>query len=268
MSATADSVDASRAPLLTHLTELRRRLLYCLAAFLVAFGVAYYFADVLFGFLTRPLLDAFGQVEGRRMIYTGLHEAFFTYVKLAFFAAACVILPFMLNQVWKFVAPGMYEHEKRSLRPAFVATPLLFLLGASLAFYGIFPLAWKFFLGFENPGIAGGIAVELEARVSEYLSLVTRLILAFGLSFELPVLLLVLAKINAVTSDSLRLYRKHAVVVAFLLAAVITPPDLISQIALGTPIILLYELSIWLIDWTGADSEAKQRHALRSGKLT
>ncbi len=259
MSEATAGIDASKAPLLAHLTELRQRLLYCLGAFLIAFCIAYYFSEFLFGFLTQPLLDAFGGDADRRMIYTGLHEAFFTYLKLSFFAAACVVLPFALNQVWKFVAPGMYEHEKKSLRPAFVATPVLFVMGASLAFYGIFPLAWKFFLGFENPGLAGGVAVELEARVSEYLSLVTRLILAFGISFELPVLLLVLAKVGMITADSLRRYRKHAIVVAFLLAAIITPPDLISQIALGTPIVLLYELSIWLITWTNSDLEAKQR---------
>jgi len=261
MSTQAADIDASKAPLLAHLTELRRRLLYCLGLFLVAFVVAYYFADYLFGFLTQPLVEAFGNSEDRRMIYTGLHEAFFTYIKLAFFAAACVVLPFVLNQVWKFLAPGMYEHERRSLWPAFAATPLLFALGAALAFYGIFPLAWGFFLGFENPGMAGGVAVELEARVSEYLSLATRLILAFGLSFELPVLLLVLAKVGLVSADTLRRHRKYAIVAAFLLAALITPPDLISQIALGTPIVLLYELSIWMIVWTKSDTEARAREA-------
>ena len=264
----SETIDASKAPLLAHLTELRTRLLYCLAAFLCAFALAYYYSDYLFGFLTQPLLDAFGADSNRRMIYTGLHEAFFTYLKLSFFAAACVVLPFALNQVWKFVAPGMYEHEKKSLRPAFIATPLLFLVGASLAFYGVFPLAWKFFLGFENPGLSGGVAVALEARISEYLALVTRLILAFGLTFELPVLLLVLAKVGIVTSDTLRRYRKHAIVVAFLLAALITPPDIISQIALGTPIVLLYELSIWLVIWTGADSEAKQRASVKAAHMS
>ena len=198
------------------------------------------------------------------MIYTGLHEAFFTYIKLAFFAAAFVALPFALNQVWKFLAPGLYKHERRSLKPAFFATPVLFLLGASLAFYVVFPLAWRFFLGFESPGVAGGVALELEARISEYLSLVTRLILAFGISFELPVLLLVLAKVGVVTAASLQEYRKHAIVASFLLAALITPPDLVSQIALGTPIILLYELSIRLIAWTGADRLGRERDSARA----
>lgn len=256
---TSSTVDASQAPLLAHLTELRQRLLYCLGAFLLAFVAAYYFSDTVFGFLTRPLVEAFGDGAERRMIYTGLHEAFFTYVKLSCFAAVCVVLPFTLNQFWKFIAPGLYEHERRSLRPALIATPVLFVLGAALAFYAVFPLAWQFFLGFESAGLAGGIAVELEARVSEYLSLVMRLILAFGLTFELPVLLLVLAKVGAVTAASLRRYRKHAIVVAFLFAAIITPPDVISQLALGTPIILLYELSILLIVWSNADRDARQR---------
>lgn len=263
MNATVEDIDASRAPLLSHLMELRRRILRCLIAFVALFAVAYAGADYVYAFLTRPLVQVFGEEHGRRMIYTGLHEAFFTYLKLAAFTAAFVCIPLVLNQVWKFIAPGLYTHERRSLRPAFLATPVLFVAGASLAFYVVFPLAWRFFLSFEHAGVAGGMPVELEARVGEYLGLVMQLILAFGLSFELPVLLLVLARVGMVTARSLREHRKHAIVLTFLLAAIITPPDLISQALLGTPIVLLYELSIRLVEWTDADAERRRRDALR-----
>ena len=268
MSATG--IDASRAPLLTHLVELRRRLLRCLLVFALAFSIAYQFADVIYAFLTSPLADAMDeQAAGidRRMIYTGLHEAFFTFVKLALFAALFVSLPMMLNQVWKFLAPGMYAHERKSLLPAFFATPVLFVLGAALAFYGVFPLAWGFFLSFESIGVDGGLPIELEARVSEYLALVIRLIFAFGLSFQLPIVLLILARVGVVTADTLREYRRHAIVLAFVAAALVTPPDLISQIALGMPIVVLYELAILLIRHTEADREGKQRAEVRDSKI-
>lgn len=252
-------LDLSKAPLLTHLLELRTRLLYCLGFFVVVFGVSYLFAEDLYRFLQQPLLEIFGPTSGRRMIYTGLHEAFFTYLKLSFFMATFITLPLALIQVWKFIAPGLYQREQRALSPLFVMTPVLFVMGAALAFYVVMPLAWDFFISFERLDADQGISVELEARVSEYLGLVIKLILAFGLSFELPVLLLVMAKAGLVTADSLRRHRRHAVVVTFLFAALVTPPDLISQIALGVPIVALYELSILLIRWTGSDEEALER---------
>lgn len=256
-----DDLDLSKAPLLTHLLELRTRLLYCLAFFAVVFGLSYLFAEHIYGFLQQPLLQIFGPESGRRMIYTGLHEAFFTYLKLSFFMAMFVTLPLALIQVWKFIAPGLYQREQKALSPLFIMTPVLFVLGAALAFYVVMPLAWEFFISFERPHVEQGISVELEARVSEYLGLVIKLILAFGLSFELPVLLLVMAKAGLVTADSLRRHRRHAIVVTFLVAALITPPDLISQIALGLPIVLLYELSILLIRWTRSDEESMERAA-------
>jgi len=232
--------------------------------FALAFAGAWYVAEDVYAFLMHPLIDAYGGTEGRRMIFTGLHEAFFTYLRLSLFVAACVSIPMALNQLWKFLAPGLYAHEKRSLMPAFIATPVLFALGAALAYYVVFPLAWRFFLSFETTGSPDTMPVELEARVAEYLSLVTGLILAFGLSFELPIVLLVLAKAGVVTADGLRTYRKHAIVLTFFGAALITPPDLVSQIALGTPIVLLYELSIRLIAWTGSDAVGRQRAAARN----
>ncbi|BES72800.1 twin-arginine translocase subunit TatC [Marinobacter nanhaiticus D15-8W] len=256
-----DDLDLSKAPLLTHLLELRTRLLYCLAFFAVVFGISYLFAEHIYSFLQQPLLQIFGAESGRRMIYTGLHEAFFTYLKLSFFMAMFVTLPLALIQVWKFIAPGLYQREQKALSPLFIMTPVLFVMGASLAFYVVMPLAWDFFISFERPNVEQGISVELEARVSEYLGLVIKLILAFGLSFELPVLLLVMAKGGLVTAESLRKHRRHAIVVTFLVAALITPPDLISQIALGLPIVLLYELSILLIRWTRSDEESVERAA-------
>ncbi|WP_416306181.1 twin-arginine translocase subunit TatC [Neptunicella sp. SCSIO 80796] len=245
-----DELNLSRAPLLKHLLELRSRLLYCLSFFAIMFGLSYLFATDIYHFLQQPLLQIFGPDSGRRMIYTGLHEAFFTYLKLAFFSALFFTLPLILIQVWRFIAPGLYKHEQRRLSPLFVLTPILFVTGSALAFYVVMPLAWEFFISFEAPGGQDAISVELEAKVSEYLGLVIKLIIAFGLSFELPILLLVLAKAGLVTVESLREYRRHAIVAIFLVAAVMTPPDLISQIALGLPVVALYELSILLILWT------------------
>lgn len=255
-------VDLSRAPLLSHLLELRRRLMWLLLCFALAFAVSYHFADHLYRFLTAPLYAAYGDGEQHRMIYTGLHEAFVTYLRLAVFAALLVTVPFALNQLWKFLAPGLYQHERSALRPFFILTPALFLLGAAAAYYVVFPLAWKFFLGFESLPGADGIAMELEPRVSEYLNLVTALIMAFGLSFELPVALLLAARLGLVTADDLAHYRRHAIVLIFAFAAVATPPDVISQITLGTPLVLLYEVSIIAIRRIAARS-AMPRAALR-----
>ena len=257
-------LDLSKAPLLTHLLELRRRLLYCLLVFTIAFAISYGVAEHIYHYLLQPLRHAFGDDNNRRMIYTGLHEAFFTYIKLAFATALFITLPMVLIQLWRFIAPGLYQRERKAILPLFVMTPVLFVMGAALAFYLVMPLAWTFFIGFETPGSETGMAVELEARVSEYLNLVIRLIFAFGLSFELPILLLVLARIGMVSAQGLRDYRRHTIVAAFLVAALLTPPDLISQIALGMPIVLLYELSILLIQWTNADQATRLRQQVTS----
>lgn len=247
MTPNSDAIDLSRAPLLSHLIELRRRLLQCLFVFAVVFVGCYVLAEQIYHFLMQPLVKVFGEESGRRMIYTGLHEAFLTYLKLSFFAALFITLPLILIQIWKFIAPGLYRTEQRAVSILFTLTPVLFLLGAALAYYVVFPMAWGFFLSFESEAVVGALPVQLEARVSEYLGLVIQLILAFGLSFELPVVLLLMSYAGMITSASLAAGRKYAVVAIFGAAALITPPDLISQIALGTPVLLLYEASIWMM---------------------
>lgn len=260
-----ENFDSSRAPIISHLIELRKRFIYCLIVFLLVFAGSYALAEPLYNFLLQPLASLFESTENRRMIYTGLHEALFTYLKLAFFSALFFSLPIILIQVWFFMAPGLYRREQRIFRNFALATPVLFVLGASLAYFVVMPMAWKFFLGFESMGGANQLAIELEARVSEYLDLVIKLILAFGLSFQVPIVLLLLAKIGVLTVDSLQKNRKYAIVATFVIAALITPPDIISQIVLGTPMILLYEGSILLIRWGDMDKEARKRKSAMQG---
>ncbi len=242
------SPDDSKAPLLDHLIELRQRLLKSFISLIVLFFVSYYFAENIYAFLVRPLADILTEMGGnRRLIFTALHEAFFTYIKVSFFAALFLSFPFIAMQVWKFVAPGLYKTEKRAFVPFLIATPVLFFMGGALVYYWVFPLAWKFFLSFETAGLPGGLPIQLEAKVDQYLSLVMRLIFAFGLSFELPVVMTLLGRAGIVSSAGMAEKRKYAVVFAFIAAAVLTPPDVISQIGLALPTILLYEISIYCV---------------------
>ncbi|MCH7831665.1 MAG: twin-arginine translocase subunit TatC [Proteobacteria bacterium] len=232
-------------PLLDHLIELRSRLLHSLIAIVVLFFISYYFAPELYDFLVAPLADVLEEMGGqRRLIFTALHEAFFTYIKVAFFAALFLSFPFIAIQVWMFIAPGLYKTEKRAFAPFLIATPILFFAGGALVYYFIFPLAWKFFLSFESVGGEGALPIQLEAKVDQYLSLVMRLIFAFGLCFELPVVLTLLARVGIVSSKGLKKNRKYAIVLAFVAAAILTPPDIISQIGLALPTMVLYEISI------------------------
>jgi len=230
-------------PLIEHLTELRRRLILCALAFFAASGAAYFFAADIYAFLVQPLADAAPEA-GRRMIYTGLAEAFITYLKLAVFAGFMLSFPVFATQLYRFLAPGMYHNERKTFVPFLIASPALFIGGAAFAYYLIFPAAWHFFLGFETSGAAGGLPIQLEAKVSDYLSLSMHLILAFGLSFQLPVVLILQVKSGFVSVESLKNGRRYAIVAIVAIAAVVTPPDVFSQIALSVPMYLLYEISI------------------------
>ena len=242
--AAGSSGEQKAMPLLDHLIELRRRLVYAAIAFAVAFVLCYIVADEVYAFLIQPLADLYEGEAGRRMIYTGLHEAFFTYLKVAFFGAAFVSFPILASQIWIFTAPGLYKNERRAFLPFLLATPILFVAGAALAYYVIFPLAWSFFISFETVGGVDTLAIQLEPKVNEYLSLVMKLIFAFGLSFQLPVVMTLLARAGLITSQTLSSKRKYAIVITFVAAAFLTPPDIISQIGLGVPILILYEISI------------------------
>ena len=236
--------EETRAPLIEHLIELRQRLLYSLVGLILTFFVTYYFAEEIFGFLVAPLADQLG--TGRRMIYTSLTETFFTYIKVAFFAAMFLSFPIIANQFYKFVAPGLYSNERGAFLPYLIASPVLFFLGGAMLYYFIMPLAWSFLLSFESAGVAGGLPIELEAKVGEYLSLVMKLIFAFGIFFQMPVAITLCARAGLVTAATLTKRRKYAVVILFVLAAVLTPPDVISQLGLGLPGLVLYEISIMM----------------------
>jgi sec-independent protein translocase protein TatC len=255
-----DPIDDKPMPLIDHLMELRQRLLWSVGAFGITFVLCYFFSQEIYGFLAQPLADILAQQGGgdRRMIYTALYEAFFTYLKVAFFGAVFFSFPMWATQLWLFIAPGLYRSEKRAIRPFLVMSPVLFLMGAALAYYFIFPLAWKFFISFETPVGAGGIPIQLEAKVGEYLDLVMALILAFGISFQLPVLLILLVRVGIMEVDTLRKGRRYAIVGMFVVAAILTPPDIISQVGLAVPLILLYEFSIIAASWMMRKRAAKQ----------
>jgi sec-independent protein translocase protein TatC len=245
-------IDETQAPLLDHLIELRTRLVRCLLALAASFVVCLYFAKSIFAMLVKPLSDAFPEGQGQ-LIFTKLYEAFFVEIKVALFAAFLVSFPVIANQLWAFVAPGLYLREKKAFLPFLIATPVLFAAGASLAYFVVMPAAFPFFLGFE--GEAAGLQVQALPAMGDYLDLVMHFILAFGISFLLPVLLLLLNRAGIVTREQLTGARRYVIVVIFIIAAIATPPDVISQLLLAIPLIILFEGSLLLMKPVGAPAE-------------
>jgi sec-independent protein translocase protein TatC len=247
MALKLNDLDETQAPLLDHLIELRGRLVRCVIALALAFAVCLVFANEILGFLVRPLTDAFPPGAGR-LIFTQLYEVFFVELKVALFAGFFVSFPIIANQLWAFIAPGLYAKEKKAFLPFLIATPVLFTGGAALAYYVVMPTAFKFFLGYE--GSAGGLKIEALPSAGEYLSLVMQFILAFGISFLLPVLLLLLNRAGIVTRQQLAGARRYVVVLILAFAAIVTPPDPGSQLILAFPLLILFEGSLAVM-WLG-----------------
>jgi len=241
---------------LDHLKELRQKLIYSIIFFILSFIISFYFSQSIFEFLAKPLTSILQ--DGNGLIYTALQEAFLTNVKVAFFTAAFISFPFLSFQIWSFISPGLLKKEKKISLPSLIAIPFLFLLGAAVVYYLISPIAWKFFLSFQTSQ-ADSINITLQAKMNEYLSLMMTFIFAFGLAFQLPVVLLLLVRVGVLTIQQLVSFRKYAIVLAFIFAAIITPPDPFSQISLALPVIILYEVSILISRFLSKKDKKKDK---------
>lgn len=253
-----DDIEASRAPLLDHLIELRTRLIKVLLAFGVGFGICFFFAKYIFNLLVEPYNRIVAADGGAHLIYTAPQEFFLTQLKLSMFGAIFIAFPIIAAQIYMFVAPGLYKHERGAFIPYLIATPILFLSGAALVYFVALPITLNFFMGMQQSGGEGEAVIELLPRVSEYLNLVTAFILAFGICFQLPVILTLLARAGIVNSAQLKKGRRFAIVIIFAIAAFLTPPDFFSQVALGVPTLLLYELSIFAVAWAEKKAAAEE----------